>query len=46
MVKMNNYYLDSVIKVRLFKHSTNTISPTDEKEENGMEKKALKESVG
>jgi len=29
MVKMNDNYLGSEIKVRLFKHSTNTISPAD-----------------
>jgi len=30
MVRMNDNYLVSVIKVRLCKHSTNKISPTDE----------------
>jgi hypothetical protein len=34
MVKMNNNYLARVIKVRLFKQSTNTVSPTDAKKAN------------
>jgi hypothetical protein len=41
MVKMNDNYLGSVIKVRLFNHSISTISPTVEKLANGMENKAL-----
>jgi len=31
MVRMNNNYQGSDIKVRLIKHSTSTISPTDAK---------------
>jgi len=30
MVRMNDNYLGSVLKVHLFNHSTNTISPTNE----------------
>jgi len=46
MVRMNNNYLGSIIKVLFFKHSTNTISPTDEKYANGMAIKALVGSIG
>jgi hypothetical protein len=46
MVKMNDNYLGSVIKLRLLKHSTSTISPTDEKLANGMENQALVRSIG
>jgi hypothetical protein len=43
---MNDYYLGSVIKVRPLKHSTNTISPTDAKLANDMQKKAQLRSPG
>jgi hypothetical protein len=46
MVKMNDYYQGSEIKVCLFKHSTNTISPTDAKKTNEMENKAQLRSPG
>jgi hypothetical protein len=46
MVRMNDNYLGSLRKVCLFKHSTNTISPTDAKKANGMEDKALVGSIG
>jgi hypothetical protein len=46
MVRMNNNYLGSVIKVCLLKHSTNTMSPTDEKEANGIEHEVLEGSIG
>jgi len=43
---MNDNYLGSVIKVHLFKHSTNTISPSDEKLANGMGNMVLVGSIG
>jgi len=46
MVRMNNNYQGSKIKVRLFNHSTNTISPTDGKESTAMENKAQLRSRG
>ena len=46
MVRMNDNYLGSVMKLRLFKHSTNTITPTDAKSANGMENEAQWRSPG
>ena len=46
MVRMNDYYQGSGTKVRLFKHLTNTISPTDAKYSNGMENEVLVRSPG
>jgi len=46
MVKMNDNHLASVIKVHLFKQSTNTISPTDSKWANGVEKKVQLRGLG
>ena len=46
MVRMNDHYQGSEIMVRLFKHSTNTISPTDAKKSNGMENQAQMKSPG
>jgi hypothetical protein len=46
MVRKKDYYQGSEIKVRLFKHSTNTISPTDTKLANGMESKLQLRSPG
>jgi hypothetical protein len=46
MVKMNDNYQGSEIKVRLFNHSTNTISPTDAKYANEMENMAHLRSPG
>jgi hypothetical protein len=46
MVRTNDNYLGSAIKVCLFTHSTNTISPTDAKWANGMENMALVGSIG
>jgi hypothetical protein len=46
MVKVNDDYLGSVIKLHLLKYSTSTISPTDEKLAKGMENKALVRSIG
>jgi len=46
MVRTIDNHLGSVNMVRLFKHSTNTISPTDAKVANGMENKALMGSIG
>jgi len=40
MVRMKDHDQGSEIKVRLFKHSTNTISPTDATLANGMENMA------
>ena len=46
MVRMNDYDQGSDIKVRLSKHSTNTISPTDATYANGMENMAQLRSPG
>jgi len=46
MVRMNDNYQDSDIKVRLFKHSTNTISQNDAKLSNSMENKVQLRSLG
>jgi len=46
MARINDNFQGSVIKVHLFKHSTNTISSTDAKLSNGMENKALGRSRG
>jgi len=46
MVRMNDNYQGSEMKVPLFKHSTNTISPTDAKWAIGMENKAQLRSPG
>ena len=40
MVGMNDHDQGSVMKVPLFKHSTNSISPTDAHWANGMKNKA------
>jgi len=40
MVRMNNNFQGSEMKVCLFEHSTNTISPTDAKYAIGMENNA------
>jgi len=46
MVRMKDNYLGGVIKVRLIKHSTKTISPTGAKYSNDMENKALVSRLG
>jgi len=46
MVRMNDDYHGSVIKVCIFKHSTKRVSPTDAKYANGMENKVLRRSPG
>jgi len=43
---MNDNYLGSIIKVCLFKQSTNTILPTGAKYSKGMENQALGRSPG
>jgi len=46
MVRMNNNYECSEIKIRLFNHSPNTIPPTDAKYSNGMDNKGHLRSSG
>jgi len=46
MVTMNKNHQANKIKVCLIKHSPNTISPTNAKYSNGMEKKAQLRSPG
>jgi len=46
MVRMTDHDQGSESKVRLFKRSTNTISPTDATLANGMENKAQLRSPG
>jgi len=46
LVRMNNNYPGSEIKILLFNHSTNTISLTDAKTSNGMENKGWLRSPG
>jgi hypothetical protein len=44
-MRMNDNYQNMAIKIRLFKHLTNIISPTDAKQSNGMENQALVRSI-
>jgi hypothetical protein len=46
IVMLNDNHQGSEIKVYLFKHSTNTISPTDATLANGMENMAQLRSLG
>jgi hypothetical protein len=41
MVRIDNNYQVSEINVHHFEHSTNTISPTDTNEANGLEYKVI-----
>jgi len=46
MGRINDHDQGSEMKVCLFKHSTNSISPTDANQANGMESKAQLRSPG